>query len=167
MENLLINQIALRVPDQSVAMSNILNSFNVATKFDLDSLKMDGVFNGRIVKDVQLDLSFNFEIIKGFEFELITSSSNYHWHNKIIERSGSEFFLSHLGCYCSQEKMEEVHEHMINENIKLIQETVSREHSSIRSDGSLRCYKDLIFESEEFLGFRLKLSTHGIFNEDP
>lgn len=157
-DKLVISQIAIRVPDQLSVQSNIQNIFGFSEFFN-DKLKMDGSFLGEILEDVDLNLSFNYQVVPNFELEFITTPCEDHWHNEIIEKSG-EVFLSHLGVYCGLEFLRATTEVLESKDIKILQHSVSYDHSNKRSDGSVRSYEDVIFDTEDMLGFRLKLSAH-------
>ena len=155
-----INQVALHVPDQLSVVSGIENVFELKDSFYFDNLMMDGEFNSRSFHSVKIDLGFNFSVIENdLELELITSRSEAHWHREVARKMGTEFFLSHLGSYCNIEEMESMCVRMAEMGVKTLQSTVSRDHSNLRESGVKRSYKDVIFDTESILGFRLKLST--------
>lgn len=159
MKNLIINQIALRVPEQENIIHNMRSLFGVVNNFDKDNLIMKGESNGSDVKDMPLELAFNFEIIPNFEFELITSSSDFHWHEEIISRTCHPFFLSHLGSYVTRDNLNKIKDEMETLGVRVLQHTISSGHSNPRSDGTVRSYEDIIFDTEQIFGFRLKLSS--------
>lgn len=151
------SQIAIYVPDQESYCDNFEQFFG--NKMYTDRLKMFGIFAGRAVSDVDLELSFDHSIMDGVEVEYITSFDDCHWH------SGKDLtkpFLSHLGIYCSKEDFQKYYEFLLTMGAELLQHSTSYDHSNKRKGDkkkSSRKYSDAIFNTEEYIGFNIKLST--------
>jgi hypothetical protein len=147
-----LNQIAISVKDQEKAKI-ILNDIFGATFPMYDGLFMSGFANGKPVTDMEIDLSFSFDLCsQNMEFEYITKKDDQHWH------LGNQY-LSHLGVYCeSKDELESICNSLKHRGYTTIQDTISENHSRKNSDGSERHYIDVIFDTKGDIGFNIKLS---------
>ena len=149
-----ISQIAIQVP--SIKRAKEILTKILGAKFILDdSLKMDGQFKGVNLEDVDLDLSFDYEILKDTrEFELINSTDKRHWHSE-----SKDGFLSHLGIYCeSGAELESACLVLDEMGFRKIQDSLSYDHTTVHSDGSTRSYIDVIYDTHSEIGFNIKFT---------
>ena len=157
-----ISQIAIYVPKQDLVQQDMEKIFG-DLGFYSDRLKMDGAMltNNSIITvyDLPLRLLFSHQLMDGVELEYITSDSISHWHTDIIHEIGNVPFLSHLGAYVSKEEVRPFVDTMARMGIKIIQDTLSKDHSNKRDDGSDRRYRDIVFDSRKTIGFNIKLSV--------
>jgi len=155
------SQIAIYMPNHDKSKEDFFKIFGLPMY--TDSLKMNGLFCGLTEEDIDLKLSFNHDIMDNVEVEYITSESPYHWHAKKIAANPGKPFLSHLGIYCSEEKFGSYYSKLQLMGFKILQDSISHCHSNKRKedgDGpSSRHYRDAIFNTEDFIGFNIKLSS--------
>ena len=153
-----IKQIAIRVPDINEAKLILAKLFNSNFLID-DNLKMDGNFGDENIAGVNLDLSFDYEVLNGAdELELIHTDSEDHWHSKL-----GRGFLSHFGVYCeSKSEFDSACSCLDGMNFKKIQDSISYDHSRSNSDGTERSYFDIIYNTQDKLGFNIKLTLKDI-----
>ena len=154
-----ITQIAIRIPSSIKNLKSNISDILGHTDWMDDHLKMKGHFGNYGAKDIELDLSFNFKIIESCELEFIRTTSEFHWHEEIIGAIGDVIFLSHLGSYCDKKTMLDFDKIMINNGVRKLQDSFSYDHSNKRSSGIERQYHDIIYDTEEIFGFRLKLTS--------
>ena len=115
--------------------------------------------NGKIINDTinsKLSLSFIFGLIDGLEIEYITPKSE-HWLSPRAEELRP--FISHLGAYCDIDLMNDCILEARNMEIEILQKTISHSHSNKRDNGIEREYFDVIFNTENHIGFNIKLSA--------
>lgn len=147
-------QIAIYVPNIEIIDDSFFSVFG--KKLIEDKLKMSGVMEGNEVVDLPLTLKFDFDLFDGAEIEYINSSSVEHWH------SGKDLtkpFLSHLGVYCSDREFENIRYLMTAVlKAKILQSTESEDHTNKRLDGTERHYQDIVFGTEGFIGFNIKIT---------
>jgi hypothetical protein len=153
-------QIAIFVPVQEEFKQNFLDTFGY--EMYTDTLRMIGFFNGRGA-DVDLTLSFNHDVMDGVEIEYITSENANHWHREKMAIHGKQPFLSHLGIYCTKKEFDKYCKMFDEMGYEKLQDSTSYSHSNKREedgDGpSSRSYHDVIFNTEKFIGFNIKLSS--------
>jgi len=147
------SQIAICIPDEDYhnrVIKNVSNTFGEIPY--TDKLMMSSVDN----PNSPLMLSFFHNLIDGAEVEYITSSDMDHWHNKFNQRQKP--FLSHLGAYLSSDEFDRTVKTFTDLGFEIIHNTESHSHSNTREDGSERRYQDVIFGTNNTLGFNIKLT---------
>lgn len=97
----------------------------------------------------EADLSFNYDMISGKEFELLTYTSGDNWMNFRDDQ------VSHFGMHVSEEELAEWRTFFAERNINIAQEVDTESHTNPAIAGK-RTYKYVIFATRRILGVDLK-----------
>lgn len=146
-------QIAIYHPRLDVAKKENEDTF--IREIYKDSMLMDGMFAGKKVEGIQLNLMFLHGLFEGSEIEFISSPSEFHWHKKKIELIGNVPFLSHIGAYLGSNDFA-YYSSYFKSMFSVLQDSISHEHT--RPNCEHKSYNDLIFDSENAIGFNIKLT---------
>lgn len=117
-----------------------------------DRVEATGIIFGVEGKN-SAELSFNYDF--GLELEILTYIDGLNWHGK-RNPEGKEIFLSHLGLHVSAQELETIKLIMEFMGIGIAQEVYTDSHTNPVIKGK-RKYHYVVFDSEEKLGFDLKL----------
>ena len=97
------------------------------------------------------DLSFNYDLIQGKEFEVLNYISGDNWM-KEQSRINS---ISHLGMHCTADELLNWRDFFDERGIKVAQEVFTKSHTNPVIAGK-RKYNYVIFDTKEILGVDLK-----------
>lgn len=99
----------------------------------------------------EADLSFNYDIFAGKEFEILDYTSGANWMEH-PERYNS---VSHLGMHCSAEDLLQWRDFFAGRDILVAQEVFTESHTNPVIAGK-RSYNYVIFDTKDILGVDLK-----------
>lgn len=99
----------------------------------------------------EADLSFNYDIFAGKEFEILDYTSGTNW----MEHPDRVNSVSHLGMHCTAEELVQWREFFAGRNIEVAQEVFTQSHTNPVIAGK-RSYNYVIFDTKEILGVDLK-----------
>lgn len=99
----------------------------------------------------EADLAFNYDLIKGSEFEVLHYTDGDNWMGD-LQRVNS---VSHLGMHCSEEELKEFFNFFKSRNIAVAQEVFTESHTNPVIKGK-RQYHYVIFDTKHILGTDLK-----------
>ena len=97
------------------------------------------------------DLSFNYELIHGKEFEILDYKDGYNW---MLEESRINS-VSHLGMHCTSDELLKWREFFTDRKIYVAQEVFTQSHTNPVIAGK-RKYNYVIFDTKKILGVDLK-----------
>ncbi len=143
-----IEQIAI-CPKDPVAAKKLLSEIGAA-EFAEDHVVANGRVYGQEGRN-EADLSFNYDIFAGKEFEVLhyTEGNNWMLHP---ERLNS---VSHLGMHCSAEELVQWRAFFADRGIYVAQEVFTESHTNHVIAGQ-RWYNYVIFDTKAILGVDLK-----------
>ncbi len=97
----------------------------------------------------EANLSFNYDIIEGKEFEVLeyTDGPNWLWNELSC--------VSHLGMHCTEEELEEWKGYFKHRGIRIAQEVWTKSHTNPEIKDR-RKYNYVIFDTRQILGVDLK-----------
>jgi hypothetical protein len=99
----------------------------------------------------EADLSFNYDMFGGKEFELL----NYTEGNDWMQHGGRPNSVSHLGMHCSVEELILWRDFFAERGIEVAQEVFTDSHTNPVIAGK-RSYNYVIFDTKDILGVDLK-----------
>lgn len=99
----------------------------------------------------EADLAFNYDLIKGSEFEVLHYTAGDNWMRD-LQRVNS---VSHLGMHCSEEELKEFFDFFSKRGISIAQEVFTESHTNPVIKGK-RQYHYVIFDTKHILGTDLK-----------
>jgi len=145
-----IEQIAIR-PKHPIRAKQLLSEIG-AVDWSEDHVVATGKVFGHEGTN-EADLSFNYEIFDGKEFEILNYTKGNNW----IDSSGrtERNVVSHLGMHCSAEELEKWKEFFHQRAIKISQEVFTDSHTNPVIAGK-RSYNYVIFDTRKILGVDLK-----------
>lgn len=143
-----IEQIAI-CPKNPAAAKLLLQEIGAATWHD-DHVVADGKVFGTGGTN-EADLSFNYEIFMGREFEILHYTDGPNWMNR-PDRVNS---VSHLGMHCSEEDLVKWRAFFAERGYKVAQEVMTQSHTNPAIAGE-RWYNYVIFDTKDVLGVDLK-----------
>lgn len=97
----------------------------------------------------EADLSFDYELFKGNELEVLHYTDGPHW---MSDKVGS---VSHIGMHCSEEELQQWREFFAERNIGIAQEVFTQSHTNPHIAGK-RWYNYVIFSTRDILGVDVK-----------
>ena len=145
-----IEQIAI-CPKDPIAAKKLLSEIG-AVDWSEDHVVATGKVFGEQGTN-EADLSFNYEIFDGKEFEILNYTKGNNW----IDSSGrtERNVVSHLGMHCSAEELEKWKEFFHQRAIEISQEVFTDSHTNPVIAGK-RSYNYVIFNTRPILGVDLK-----------
>ena len=143
-----IEQIAI-CPKNPIAAKKLLSEIG-AVDWSEDHVVASGkVFSHEGTNEA--DLSFNYEIFSGKEFEVLNYTSGRNWVDDSVGRN----VVSHLGMHCSGDDLLKWREFFKERQINVAQEVFTESHTNPVIAGK-RSYNYVIFDTREILGVDLK-----------
>lgn len=143
-----IEQVAICPRDPSAA-KELLAAMEIA-QWSNDHVAAKGnVYGEEGVNEA--DLSFNYEIFAGKEFEILNYTSGANW----MEHPDRVNSVSHLGMHCTAEELVGWREFFAGRDIAVAQEVFTQSHTNPVIAGK-RSYNYVIFDTKEILGVDLK-----------
>ena len=97
------------------------------------------------------DLSFNYELIQGKEFEVLNYIAGDNW----MKEQSRVNSVSHLGMHCTADELLNWRDFFDERGIKVAQEVFTKSHTNPVIAGK-RKYNYVIFDTKEILGVDLK-----------
>lgn len=144
----IIEQIAI-CPRDPIAAKKLLAEMG-AVAWAEDHVVADGVVFGDQGRN-EADLSFNYDLIQGKEFEVLNYTEGDNW----MLEEGRYNSVSHLGMHCSAEELEKWRQFFDERNIEVAQEVFTLSHTNPVIAGK-RSYNYVIFDTKDILGVDLK-----------
>jgi hypothetical protein len=145
----LIEQIAI-APKDPVAAKKLLEDIG-AVSWSEDHVSAEGAVFGRHGSN-EADLSFNYDIFAGKEFEILNYTIGDNWMDDISRGRDS---VSHLGMHCSAEDLIKWRAFFAERKILVAQEVFTTSHTNPVIAGK-RKYNYVIFSTKDILGVDLK-----------
>jgi hypothetical protein len=145
----IIEQIAI-VPKDPVAAKKLLAEIG-ATEWSEDHVVATGKVFG-IEGTNEANLSFNYDIFAGKEFEVLDYTSGPNWMDDLQRGRNA---VSHLGMHCSAEELVKWRAFFAERFIMVAQEVFTDSHTNPVIAGK-RSYNYVIFDTKEILGVDLK-----------
>lgn len=143
-----IEQIAI-CPANPVAAKKLLTEIG-AVEWHEDHVVANGAVYGEEGRN-EADLSFNYDIFAGKEFEVLHYSHGDNWMNR-PDRMNS---VSHLGMHCSADDLLKWRAFFAERGISVAQEVFTESHTNPVIAGK-RSYNYVIFDTKYILGVDLK-----------
>tara|TARA_R100001163_G_C4913626_1_gene96854 strand:- start:35 stop:523 length:489 start_codon:yes stop_codon:yes gene_type:complete len=144
----IIEQIAI-CPENPVAAKKLLSEMG-AVDWSEDHVVATGkVFSNPGTNEA--DLSFNYDLISGKEFEVLNYTNGRNW----IDERGDRNVVSHLGMHCTAAELLKWREFFKERFIEVVQEVFTDSHTNPVIAGK-RSYNYVIFDTKEILGVDLK-----------
>ena len=100
----------------------------------------------------EADLSFNYDIFSGKEFEVLDYTSGNNWMDS--EKRGRNS-VSHLGMHCTEDELTLWRSFFEERDIKVAQQVFTDSHTNAAIAGK-RSYNYVIFDTKDILGVDLK-----------
>ena len=100
----------------------------------------------------EADLSFNYDIFSGREFEVLDYTAGDNWMDSMFRGRNN---VSHLGMHCSAEELVQWRAFFAERNIDVAQEVLTDSHTNPVISGK-RWYNYVIFDTKDILGVDLK-----------
>lgn len=145
----IIEQIAI-CPNDPVAAKALLTEIGAAN-WSEDHVTATGEVFGKAVSN-EADLSFNYEIFSGREFEVLSYTRGENWMDSLLRGRDS---VSHLGMHCSANELAKWREFFARRGIGIAQESMTDSHTNPAIAGK-RWYNYVIFDTKSILGVDLK-----------
>ena len=142
-----IEQIAI-TPLDPVAAKQLLKDMG-AVDWVEDNVMATGEVLGHSASN-QANLSFNYDLIDGKEFEILEYVEGANWTNRYVANR-----VSHLGMHCSAEDLVKWREFFNERKIQVAQEVFTDCHTNPAIAGK-RSYNYVIFNTYGILGVDLK-----------
>jgi len=152
-----IEQIAI-VPKDPVAAKKLLSEIGAVEWAEDHVVATGNVFGNKGTNEA--NLSFNYDLFSGKEFEVLDYTSGRNW----IDYRGERNTVSHLGMHCTAEELLHWREFFKARDIKVAQEVFTDSHTNPVIAG-LRSYNYVIFDTKEILGVDLKFIVRIDFND--
>ena len=143
-----IEQIAI-VPTDPVAAKKLLSEIG-AIDWSEDHVVATGLVFGEHGTN-EADLSFNYDLFSGKEFEVLNYTEGNNW----IDSRGERNTVSHLGMHCSADDLKLWRVFFEERGIKVAQEVFTDSHTNPVIAGK-RSYNYVIFDTKRILGVDLK-----------
>lgn len=144
-----IEQIAI-CPADPAAAKELLTAIGAASWAEDHVVATGKVFGHAGTNEA--DLSFNYDIFSGREFEVLDYTSGPNWMEDLIRGRNS---VSHLGMHCTAEELVQWREFFAARNIVVAQEVMTDSHTNPVIAGK-RWYNYVIFDTKNILGVDLK-----------
>lgn len=145
----IIEQIAI-VPKDPVAAKALLADIG-AVEWAEDHVVATGKVFGKEGTN-EADLSFNYDIFGGKEFEVLNYTTGPNWMDAPTRGRNS---VSHLGMHCSAEELVKWRAFFTERGIHVAQEVFTDSHTNPVIAGK-RWYNYVIFDTKDILGVDLK-----------
>jgi hypothetical protein len=100
----------------------------------------------------EADLSFNYDIFSGREFEVLDYTAGKNWMDNLTRGRNN---VSHLGMHCSADELVQWRAFFKERNIPVAQEVLTQSHTNPVISGK-RWYNYVIFDTKDILGVDLK-----------
>tara|TARA_R110000796_G_scaffold22510_4_gene65172 strand:+ start:2168 stop:2656 length:489 start_codon:yes stop_codon:yes gene_type:complete len=143
-----IEQIAI-VPKDPVAAKKLLSEIGAVEWAEDHVVATGNVFGNQGTNEA--NLSFNYDLFSGKEFEVLDYTSGRNW----IDYRGERNTVSHLGMHCTAEDLLSWREFFKERDIQVAQEVFTDSHTNPVIAGT-RSYNYVIFDTKEILGVDLK-----------
>jgi hypothetical protein len=144
----IIEQLAICPADPAAAKA--LLAAMEATEWSNDHVVADGkVFE--VEGQNEADLSFNYDIFAGKEFEILDYTSGNNW----MAHGTRPNSVSHLGMHCTSDELVQWREFFAERGIQVAQEVWTLSHTNPVIAGK-RSYNYVIFDTKDILGVDLK-----------
>lgn len=121
-----------------------------AVEWAEDHVTAKGAVYGEIGRN-EADLSFNYSIFDGKEFEVLHYTDGDNWMN----RPARENSVSHFGMHCTADQLLEWRKFFAERGVNVAQEVFTESHTNPVIAGK-RLYNYIIFDTKEVLGVDLK-----------
>lgn len=144
-----IEQIAI-CPKDPVAAKKLLSEIG-AINWAEDHVVATGNVFGRPGTN-EADLSFNYDIFAGKEFEVLDYTKGDNWMDGMQRGRNA---VSHLGMHCSAEELTEWRAFFAGRGIHVAQEVFTESHTNPVIAGK-RWYNYVIFDTKAILGVDVK-----------
>ena len=143
-----IEQLAI-CPFNSKAAKELLAAMGI-TEWSNDHVVATGNVFGEHGTN-EADLSFNYDIFEGKEFEVLDYTEGDNW----MKHGGRPNSVSHLGMHCTAEELLRWREFFYERDIAVAQEVFTDSHTNPVIAGK-RSYNYVIFDTKDILGVDLK-----------
>jgi hypothetical protein len=143
-----IEQIAI-CPKDPIKAKELLSAIG-ALSWAEDHVVADGKVFGETGTN-EADLSFNYELFSGKEFEVLHYTTGDNW----MLHDGRPNTVSHLGMHCTAEELVLWREFFADRGIRVAQEVKTQSHTNPVIAGK-RSYEYVIFDTREILSVDLK-----------
>lgn len=143
-----IEQIAI-CPRDPAAAKELLAAIGAANWVE-DHVCADGRVYGTPGEN-EADLSFNYDIFTGKEFEILHYTEGDNWMDRCERRNS----VSHLGMHCTPEELAHWRAFFAKRGITTAQEVFTNSHTNPVIAGKRR-YNYVIFDTKAILGVDLK-----------
>ena len=154
-----IDQIAI-CPSDPVAAKKLLSEMG-AVEWAEDHVVAKGSIMGKEGLTNQADLSFNYDLLNGNEFEVLHYTRGKAWTNT-PDRANS---VSHLGMHVGADELEKWRAFFKERNVGVAQEVFTQSHTNPAIAGK-RKYNYVIFDTKAILGVDLKFIVRLMLVED-
>tara|TARA_R100000664_G_C2732579_1_gene122805 strand:+ start:354 stop:863 length:510 start_codon:yes stop_codon:yes gene_type:complete len=150
-----IEQIAI-CPKNPIAAKKLLKEIGAVEWVEDHVVASGTVFGEHDVKN-EANLSFNYDIFAGKEFEILNYTSGKNWVDETggLQISKERNTVSHLGMHCSAEELLKWRKFFKDRNIIVAQEVFTESHTNPVIAGK-RSYNYVIFNTKPILGVDLK-----------
>ena len=123
-----------------------------------DHVVAEGEVFGRPSRN-EADLSFNYDLIDGNEFEVLNYTKGSNWLSRravnFMKDEALFNYVSHLGMHCTAEELVEWRKFFEERGIAVAQEVVTESHTNPVIAGK-RTYNYVIFDTKRILGVDVK-----------
>jgi hypothetical protein len=143
-----LEQIAI-CPRDPVAAKDLLAAMGIGEWANDHVIAEGSVFGMQSANHA--DLSFNYDIFAGKEFEVLNYTDGDNW----MKHGGRPNSVSHLGMHCTTDELIQWREFFAGRNIHVAQEVFTKSHTNPVIAGK-RSYNYVIFNTKEILGVDLK-----------
>lgn len=99
----------------------------------------------------EANLSFNYDLFGGKEFEILDYTSPNNW----VDQERGRNTVSHLGMHCTAEELLQWRQFFLDRKIAVAQEVFTDSHTNPVIAGK-RSYNYVIFDTKDILGVDLK-----------
>jgi len=144
-----IEQIAIR-PKYPIRAKQLLSEIG-AVDWSEDHVVATGKVFGHEGTN-EADLSFNYDIFSGKEFEILNYTEGNNWMD--TDKRGRNS-VSHLGMHCTNTELALWKTFFEERNIGIAQEVFTDSHTNVAIAGK-RSYNYVIFDTKDILGVDLK-----------
>ena len=144
-----IEQIAI-CPENPVKAKKLLSEIGAVDWVEDHVVATGAVFD--VVGTNEADLSFNYDIFSGKEFEILNYTEGNNWMD--TDKRGRNS-VSHLGMHCTNAELALWKTFFEERNIGIAQEVFTASHTNVAIAGK-RSYNYVIFDTKDILGVDLK-----------
>ena len=144
-----IEQIAI-CPENPIAAKKLLSEMGAVEWTEDHVVATGNVFAKGGTNEA--DLSFNYDIFAGKEFEILNYTSGRNW---VDETTTNRNVVSHLGMHCTADELLKWRKFFRDRGIQIAQEVFTDSHTNPVIAGK-RSYNYVIFDTRKILGVDLK-----------